>query len=58
MPVGLDRGDDGAHSYSLTNDIAQPVLTHEYYALARGSAGAGTDLFDGLAPVEHAGADR
>ncbi|PWW65400.1 N-acetyl-1-D-myo-inositol-2-amino-2-deoxy-alpha-D-glucopyranoside deacetylase [Actinokineospora spheciospongiae] len=56
--IAVWRGDDGAHSYSLTNDIAQPVLGHEYYTLARGTTGADTDLFGGLAPVEHVGADR
>lgn len=44
-------GDD--HSvYALSNDIAQPVLTHEHYVLANGpAAGAATDLFGGLGLV-------
>jgi N-acetyl-1-D-myo-inositol-2-amino-2-deoxy-alpha-D-glucopyranoside deacetylase len=39
-------------AYALSSFIAQPVLPHEYYRLAAGSAvGAETDLFGGLAGV-------
>ncbi|GGS13597.1 MULTISPECIES: N-acetyl-1-D-myo-inositol-2-amino-2-deoxy-alpha-D-glucopyranoside deacetylase [Actinokineospora] len=44
--------------YALSNGIAQPVLDSECYVLASGSGPVETDLFGGLAPVEHAGADR
>ncbi|MGW5055086.1 N-acetyl-1-D-myo-inositol-2-amino-2-deoxy-alpha-D-glucopyranoside deacetylase [Actinokineospora sp. NPDC004072] len=56
--VGVWQGDDGAMAYALSNGIAQPVLDTECYVLASGSGPAETDLFGGLAPVEHAGADR
>lgn len=35
--------------FALSNDIAQPILDHEYFVLAGGPAdGAATDLFGGL----------
>lgn len=50
VTVWHDGEDDRA--YALSNDIAQPVLTREYYVLAAGpSAGAATDLFGGLGLV-------
>jgi N-acetyl-1-D-myo-inositol-2-amino-2-deoxy-alpha-D-glucopyranoside deacetylase len=37
--------------FALSNDIAQPILDHEYFVLAAGrSDGAATDLFGGLVP--------
>ncbi|MGX7825217.1 N-acetyl-1-D-myo-inositol-2-amino-2-deoxy-alpha-D-glucopyranoside deacetylase [Actinokineospora sp. 24-640] len=56
--VGVWQGADGTHSYALSNGIAQPVLDSEFYVLAGGAGPVGSDLFGGLAPVEHAGADR
>ena len=39
----------GDEAYALSNGIAQPVLTHEYYVQARGPSGdVTTDLFGGL----------
>ncbi|MFE4396001.1 MULTISPECIES: N-acetyl-1-D-myo-inositol-2-amino-2-deoxy-alpha-D-glucopyranoside deacetylase [Streptomycetaceae] len=43
---------DGAF-FALSNDLAQPLFTTEYYQLVRGQAGPGEpedDLFAGLAP--------
>ncbi len=57
--VSVWQGQDGQHSYALSNGIAQPVVDQEFYVLAGGSADSvGTDVFGGLAPVEHVGADR
>ncbi|OLR90091.1 N-acetyl-1-D-myo-inositol-2-amino-2-deoxy-alpha-D-glucopyranoside deacetylase [Actinokineospora bangkokensis] len=56
--VAVWDGEGGEQSFSLTNGIAQPVLTRECYTLARGTSGGGGDLFAGLSPVEHRGADR
>ncbi|GAA4414382.1 N-acetyl-1-D-myo-inositol-2-amino-2-deoxy-alpha-D -glucopyranoside deacetylase [Actinokineospora soli] len=56
--VGVWQGDDGAVAYALSNGIAQPVLDSEFYVLASGSGPVESDLFGGLAPVEHVGADR
>ncbi|WP_137813107.1 N-acetyl-1-D-myo-inositol-2-amino-2-deoxy-alpha-D-glucopyranoside deacetylase [Gandjariella thermophila] len=47
--ISVWRGGEGVASYALSNGIAQPVVDHEYYVLARGPAdGAETDLFGGL----------
>ncbi|WP_035303618.1 N-acetyl-1-D-myo-inositol-2-amino-2-deoxy-alpha-D-glucopyranoside deacetylase [Actinokineospora inagensis] len=58
--VSVWQGQDGTHAYSLSNNIAQPVVEHEYYVLAGGASSDAveSDVFGGLAPVEHAGADR
>ncbi|MFC5287259.1 N-acetyl-1-D-myo-inositol-2-amino-2-deoxy-alpha-D-glucopyranoside deacetylase [Actinokineospora guangxiensis] len=56
--VGVWQGDGGALAYALSNGIAQPVLDREFYVLASGTGPVESDLFGGLAPVEHAGADR
>ncbi|SES44412.1 N-acetyl-1-D-myo-inositol-2-amino-2-deoxy-alpha-D-glucopyranoside deacetylase [Actinokineospora terrae] len=57
--VSVWQGQDGTDAYALSNGIAQPVVDHEYYTLARGTADAiESDVFGGLAPVEHVGADR
>ncbi|MDQ3404802.1 MAG: N-acetyl-1-D-myo-inositol-2-amino-2-deoxy-alpha-D-glucopyranoside deacetylase [Actinomycetota bacterium] len=58
--VSLWQGQDGVHSYALSNGIAQPIVDAEFYVLANGRAEPNieTDLFGGLAPVEHVGADR
>jgi N-acetyl-1-D-myo-inositol-2-amino-2-deoxy-alpha-D-glucopyranoside deacetylase len=43
------QGSDGERCYALSNGIAQPIVTDEYYVLGRGSsAGAAGDLFGGL----------
>ncbi len=53
------QGTDGTHSYALSNGLAQPVVDEEFYVLADDTTGdADSDLFGGLAPVEHVGADR
>ncbi|WP_424184346.1 N-acetyl-1-D-myo-inositol-2-amino-2-deoxy-alpha-D-glucopyranoside deacetylase [Actinokineospora sp. G85] len=49
--VSVWRGAGGEQAYSLSNAIALPVLGHEHYVLAKGPAGAETDLFAGLAPA-------
>jgi N-acetyl-1-D-myo-inositol-2-amino-2-deoxy-alpha-D-glucopyranoside deacetylase len=47
--VSLWQDGQGAVSYALSNGVAQPVVDHEFYVLARGSAeGAEHDLFGGL----------
>jgi N-acetyl-1-D-myo-inositol-2-amino-2-deoxy-alpha-D-glucopyranoside deacetylase len=47
--VSVWQAVDGAHSYALSNGIAQPIPAAEFYVLARGAAeGADTDLFGGL----------
>jgi N-acetyl-1-D-myo-inositol-2-amino-2-deoxy-alpha-D-glucopyranoside deacetylase len=47
--VSVWQAVEGAHSYALSNGIAQPVPAAEFYVLARGAAdGADTDLFGGL----------
>ncbi|MGM1060114.1 N-acetyl-1-D-myo-inositol-2-amino-2-deoxy-alpha-D-glucopyranoside deacetylase [Saccharothrix sp. Mg75] len=47
--VGVWQDGAGGASYALSNGIAQPVVSAEYYVLAKGSAaGAETDLFGGL----------
>ncbi|HEV8558466.1 MAG TPA: N-acetyl-1-D-myo-inositol-2-amino-2-deoxy-alpha-D-glucopyranoside deacetylase [Actinophytocola sp.] len=47
--VTVWQGADGERCYALSNAIAQPIVTDEFYVLARGSADrAGTDLFGGL----------
>jgi N-acetyl-1-D-myo-inositol-2-amino-2-deoxy-alpha-D-glucopyranoside deacetylase len=47
--VSVWQGADGHLCYALSNGIAQPIVTEEYFVLARGSAdGAATDLFGGL----------
>ncbi|GLZ41174.1 N-acetyl-1-D-myo-inositol-2-amino-2-deoxy-alpha-D-glucopyranoside deacetylase [Actinokineospora sp. NBRC 105648] len=58
--VTVWQGQDGRHSYALSNGIAQPVVDHEYYVLAgeRPAESIESDVFGGLAPVEHVGADR
>ncbi|WP_033400834.1 N-acetyl-1-D-myo-inositol-2-amino-2-deoxy-alpha-D-glucopyranoside deacetylase [Actinokineospora enzanensis] len=57
--VGVWQGQDGTHSYALSNGIAQPVVEREYFVLARGDGDTiESDVFGGLSPVEHAGADR
>jgi N-acetyl-1-D-myo-inositol-2-amino-2-deoxy-alpha-D-glucopyranoside deacetylase len=62
--VSVWQGEDGVHSYALSNGIAQPIVDDEFYVLATATDGAdsvgtiGGDLFGGLAPVEHVGADR
>ncbi|WP_436493836.1 N-acetyl-1-D-myo-inositol-2-amino-2-deoxy-alpha-D-glucopyranoside deacetylase [Actinokineospora sp. HUAS TT18] len=57
--VSVWQGQDGEHSYALSNGIAQPVVDEEFFVLAGGAdADADLDLFGGLAPVEHVGADR
>lgn len=44
------HGGDGERAYALSNGIAQPIPTAEFYLLGRGDGeGAGTDLFGGLA---------
>ena len=41
--------DDDVPYFALTNEIAQPILGHDYFVLAQGSAeGAADDLFGGL----------
>ncbi|MEV6874783.1 N-acetyl-1-D-myo-inositol-2-amino-2-deoxy-alpha-D-glucopyranoside deacetylase [Amycolatopsis sp. NPDC051128] len=41
--------DDTVPYFALTNEIAQPILGHDYFVLAHGPAdGAGDDLFGGL----------
>ncbi|MFF9406877.1 N-acetyl-1-D-myo-inositol-2-amino-2-deoxy-alpha-D-glucopyranoside deacetylase [Streptomyces anandii] len=45
--------------FALSNELAQPLFTTEYYELARGTAGRGaegaeTDLFAGVAGIEEA----
>jgi N-acetyl-1-D-myo-inositol-2-amino-2-deoxy-alpha-D-glucopyranoside deacetylase len=48
--VTVWQGADGERCYALSNGIAQPIVTEEFYVLARGRAdGAATDLFGGLA---------
>ncbi|PPK70169.1 N-acetyl-1-D-myo-inositol-2-amino-2-deoxy-alpha-D-glucopyranoside deacetylase [Actinokineospora auranticolor] len=57
--VSVWQAQDGTYSYALSNGVAQPVLEQECYTLAGGSGEAAeTDVFGGLAPVEHVGADR
>ncbi|MGQ0842460.1 N-acetyl-1-D-myo-inositol-2-amino-2-deoxy-alpha-D-glucopyranoside deacetylase [Actinokineospora sp.] len=57
--VSVWQGQDGVHSYALSNGIAQPVVDQEFYVLASGRPqSVEADLFGGLAPVEHVGADR
>jgi N-acetyl-1-D-myo-inositol-2-amino-2-deoxy-alpha-D-glucopyranoside deacetylase len=47
--VTVWQGADGQRCYALSNGIAQPIVTEEFYVLARGSTdGAATDLFGGL----------
>lgn len=47
--VTVWQDDSGSSCYALSNDIAQPIVGHEYYILASGSPdGAGSDLFGGL----------
>ncbi|HEV2781926.1 MAG TPA: N-acetyl-1-D-myo-inositol-2-amino-2-deoxy-alpha-D-glucopyranoside deacetylase [Actinophytocola sp.] len=47
--VSVWQGEAGERCYALSNGIAQPIATEEYYVLARGPAdGAETDLFGGL----------
>jgi N-acetyl-1-D-myo-inositol-2-amino-2-deoxy-alpha-D-glucopyranoside deacetylase len=44
------HGADGERAYALSNGIAQPIPSAEFYLLGRGSGeGAETDLFGGLA---------
>ncbi|WP_086819523.1 N-acetyl-1-D-myo-inositol-2-amino-2-deoxy-alpha-D-glucopyranoside deacetylase [Allokutzneria sp. NRRL B-24872] len=55
--VQVWQAGDGTAAYALSNGIAQPLVTSEYYVLAKGSAdGAETDLFG--VPVAHGGAGR
>ncbi|SDD00637.1 N-acetyl-1-D-myo-inositol-2-amino-2-deoxy-alpha-D-glucopyranoside deacetylase [Actinokineospora iranica] len=60
--VSVWQGQDGLHSYALSNGVAHPVIDHESYILANGTSDSVTaataDVFGGLAPVEHVGADR
>ncbi|HVK21211.1 MAG TPA: N-acetyl-1-D-myo-inositol-2-amino-2-deoxy-alpha-D-glucopyranoside deacetylase [Actinokineospora sp.] len=57
--VSVWQGQDGEHSYALSNGVAQPVVDTEYFVLAGGAdVDADVDLFGGLAPVAHVGADR
>jgi N-acetyl-1-D-myo-inositol-2-amino-2-deoxy-alpha-D-glucopyranoside deacetylase len=57
--VTVWQGQDGEHSYALSNGIAQPVVADEFYVLAGDATeDADADLFGGLSPVEHVGADR
>ncbi|MDU0292005.1 N-acetyl-1-D-myo-inositol-2-amino-2-deoxy-alpha-D-glucopyranoside deacetylase [Saccharothrix longispora] len=47
--VGVWQDGAGGASYALSNGIAQPVVSDEYYVLAKGpAAGAEADLFGGL----------
>jgi N-acetyl-1-D-myo-inositol-2-amino-2-deoxy-alpha-D-glucopyranoside deacetylase len=44
------HGNDGERAYALSNGIAQPIPSAEFYLLGRGPGeGADTDLFGGLA---------
>ncbi|MFB9907316.1 N-acetyl-1-D-myo-inositol-2-amino-2-deoxy-alpha-D-glucopyranoside deacetylase [Allokutzneria oryzae] len=55
--VQVWQGSDGTAAYALSNGIAQPMATTEYYVLAKGSAeGAESDLFG--VPVTQGGAGR
>jgi len=48
--ISVWQGGDGRHCYALSNGIAQPIVSAEYYVLAQGDkAGAESDLFGGLA---------
>ena len=50
--ISVWHDDAGHNAYALSNGIAQPVLAHEHFVLARGpAAGAATDLFGGLGLV-------
>ncbi|MCP3798635.1 N-acetyl-1-D-myo-inositol-2-amino-2-deoxy-alpha-D-glucopyranoside deacetylase [Allokutzneria sp. A3M-2-11 16] len=50
--VQVWQAGDGTAAYALSNGIAQPLVTTEYYVLAKGSAeGAETDLF-GVSAVQ------
>ncbi|RZQ63660.1 N-acetyl-1-D-myo-inositol-2-amino-2-deoxy-alpha-D-glucopyranoside deacetylase [Amycolatopsis suaedae] len=40
----------GEDWFALSNDIIQPITATEHFVLARGEAGARTDLFEGLRP--------
>ncbi|SMD15869.1 N-acetyl-1-D-myo-inositol-2-amino-2-deoxy-alpha-D-glucopyranoside deacetylase [Kibdelosporangium aridum] len=47
--VTVWQDDSGSSCYALSNDIAQPIVGHEYYILASGRPDdAETDLFGGL----------
>ncbi|WP_185845563.1 N-acetyl-1-D-myo-inositol-2-amino-2-deoxy-alpha-D-glucopyranoside deacetylase [Kibdelosporangium aridum] len=47
--VTVWQDDSGSSCYALSNDIAQPIVDHEYYILASGRPDdAETDLFGGL----------
>jgi N-acetyl-1-D-myo-inositol-2-amino-2-deoxy-alpha-D-glucopyranoside deacetylase len=47
--VSVWQSAKGEYCYALSNGIAQPIVTAEYYVLARGDAdGAEADLFGGL----------
>ncbi|GAA4033061.1 N-acetyl-1-D-myo-inositol-2-amino-2-deoxy-alpha-D -glucopyranoside deacetylase [Allokutzneria multivorans] len=55
--VQVWQAGDGTAAYALSNGIAQPLVSSEYYVLAKGSAdGAETDLFG--VPVASGGAGR
>ncbi len=47
--ISLWQSAAGEYCYALSNGIAQPIVSAEYYVLARGNAdGAESDLFGGL----------
>jgi N-acetyl-1-D-myo-inositol-2-amino-2-deoxy-alpha-D-glucopyranoside deacetylase len=47
--VSVWQGSDGERCYALSNGIAQPIVSQEFYVLGRGeAAGAVDDLFGGL----------
>jgi N-acetyl-1-D-myo-inositol-2-amino-2-deoxy-alpha-D-glucopyranoside deacetylase len=47
--VAVWQGAGGQRCYALSNGIAQPIVTEEFYVLAKGEAdGAASDLFGGL----------
>ena len=58
--ISVWHDDDGHTAFSLSNNLAQPVVTGEHYVLAGGAAaGSATDLFGGLGIVgaDHSGTD-
>jgi N-acetyl-1-D-myo-inositol-2-amino-2-deoxy-alpha-D-glucopyranoside deacetylase len=51
--ISLWQGGDGELCYALSNGIAQPIVSAEYYILAHGDkAGTEADLFGGLGQAD------